>query len=154
MVPLAVKFQTIIEMFDKVTEKFEHESRPMLMHKVDGSYRGLSFHEIRSMSERFACGLASLGVKQGDMVALISENRPEWVIADIGMMSLGAVSVPLYPTMTPKQIEYIFNDATVKFAVVSNQMQLKKVLKIAGEVKTLQKIVVMNETGVAEDGRI
>src|SRR5437867_6334173 len=141
-------------MFDKVTTKFEQDSRPLLMHKAAGTYRGICFREMRSMSERFAIGLSSLGVKEGDMVALISENRPEWVVADIGMMSLGAVSVPLNPTMTPKQMEYIFNDAGVKFAVVSNQMQLNKLLKIAGEVKTLQKIVVMNERGVTEDGRV
>ena len=72
----AIEFQTIIEMFDKLTTKFEHESRPLLMHKVDGAYRGISFGNVRSTVERFASGLLSLGVKRGEMIGLISENRP------------------------------------------------------------------------------
>jgi long-chain acyl-CoA synthetase len=150
----AVEFRTIIEMFDKVTTKFEHESRPLLMHKIDGVYRGISFRNVRSTVERFALGLSSLGVKPGDMIGLISENRPEWVVADMGMMCLGAVSVPVYPTVTPKQIEFIFNDAGVKFAIVSNQTQLNKLLKIVDNVKTLQNIIVMNDRGTTEDKRV
>jgi len=150
----AVEFSTIIEMFDKVTCRFQHESRPLLMHKVEGIYKGISFRNVRSTVERFALGLSGIGVKKGDMVGLISENRPEWVVADMGMMCLGAINVPLYPTFTPKQIEYIFNDAGVKFAVVSNQMQLNKLLKIAAEVPSLQGIIVMNDKGTAEDSRV
>jgi len=141
-------------MFDKVTCRFQHESRPLLMHKVEGIYKGISFRNVRSTVERFALGLSGIGVKKGDMVGLISENRPEWVVADMGMMCLGAINVPLYPTFTPKQIEYIFNDAGVKFAVVSNQMQLNKLLKIAAEVPSLQGIIVMNDKGTAEDSRV
>ena len=150
----AVDFKTIIEMFDRVTTKFERDPRPLLMHKVDGAYRGISFRNVRETVERFALGLSQLGVRPGDMIGLISENRPEWVVADMGLMCLGAVSVPVYPTFTPKQIEFIFNDAGVKFAIVSNQTQLNKLLKIVDNVKTLQHLIVMNDKGTTEDKRV
>lgn len=113
----------------------------MLMYKSDGAYCGVSYAEFYDRAVCFANGLASLGVQRGDRLALISENRPEWVIADSGMIRLGAVNVSLYPTLTPKQIEFMLNDAGVSHVVVSNQLQLAKILKIAGDVPTLQHII-------------
>jgi long-chain acyl-CoA synthetase len=142
---VAVDFSTIPEMFDRITKKYANEQRPMLMHKVDKRYRDISFSEYRRNVELFALGLASLGVMKEDKVAIISENRPEWIIADMGIVTLGAIDVPIYPTLTPKQIEFIFKDAGVKLVIVSNSLQLSKVLKTKGKVKTLQRIILMNE---------
>ena len=141
-------------MFDKVTEKFKHDARPMVMQKRDGAYRGISFSEMRTMAESFAIGLSHRGVKRGDMIGLISENRPEWVLADIGTMLIGAVSVPLYPTMTSKQIEFVFRDAGTRFAIVSNQLQLKKVIRIFDQIPTLEALVLLNDKIAAEDSRV
>lgn len=146
--PLAVDFTTITEMFDRLTKKYANKKRPVMMHKVDGHFTGISYSELRSMVVNCSLGLASLGVKREDNIALISENRPEWVVSDLGIVSLGAVTVPLYTTLTPKQIEYIFNNAGVKIAFVSNQFQLTKVLKIYDQVKTLEKIIVLSEKGI------
>ncbi|HWP82229.1 MAG TPA: long-chain fatty acid--CoA ligase [Bacteroidota bacterium] len=143
--PVAVEFTTISEMFDRVTKKFANEQRPMLMQKVQGKYEGISFQHYRRNVELFTLGLASLGISKGDRVAIIAENRPEWVVADMAIVTLGAVNVPIYPTLTPKQIEFIFNDAGVKLAIVSNMFQLNKVQKIKGDVKTLERAVIMNE---------
>ena len=81
--------------------------------------------------EYFILGLSQIGLNKNNTVAIISENRPEWVIADIATLSLGAVDVPIYPTSTPEQIAYIFNNAEVKIAIVSNQFQLNKVLSVS-----------------------
>ncbi|HTY58767.1 MAG TPA: long-chain fatty acid--CoA ligase [Bacteroidota bacterium] len=148
----AVQFTTIPEMFDRLTSRFAAERKPALMYKADGSYKGIPYKELRRQVELFAFGLASLGVKRGDRVSIIAENRPEWVIADQAIAALGAVSVPVYPTMTAKQIEYIFNDATVSVAIVSNQFQLNKVAKISPAVPTLEKTVVMGEKPVVQAG--
>jgi long-chain acyl-CoA synthetase len=145
--PIAVDFSIIPEMFWRLTEKFAGESRPLLLHKVDDTYRGITYSEVRSRVETFAFGLASLGLKRGDRVAIIAENRPEWVISDLAIVSLGAVDVPVYPTMTAKQIEFIFNDAGVKMAIVSNQFQLNKVMRIYPEVATLEKVILIVEKG-------
>ncbi|HTR82160.1 MAG TPA: long-chain fatty acid--CoA ligase [Bacteroidota bacterium] len=146
----AVEFSTINEMFDRITKKFSAETRPVLMYKVDKQYRGISYSQLRERVEHFALGLSSLGVKKGDMVAIISENRPEWVIADLGIIALGGVDVPIYPTLTAKQIEFIFNDARISAAIVSNQSQLNKVLKIKNNVKSLRTIVIMTEKSEME----
>lgn len=143
--PVAVEFSTVTEMFDRLTMKFADEQRPVLLHRVEGRYVPISYRDLRHKVELFALGLASLGIKRGDHVALISENRPEWVTSDMGMLYLGAVNVPIYPTLTAKQIEFIFNDANIKMAIVSNQMQLNKVQKIFHDVKSLKKVVIMAE---------
>ncbi|HEY4611705.1 MAG TPA: AMP-binding protein, partial [Bacteroidota bacterium] len=140
-----VSFSTVSEMFDKITTLYADDPRPMLLYKVEKQYRGVTYKEYRRNVELFALGLASLGVAKDDKLAIISENRPEWVVTDMAMVCLGTVNVPIYPTLTPKQIEFIFNDSGVKIAVVSNAFQLNKVLKIKSEVKTLQHIIVMNE---------
>jgi long-chain acyl-CoA synthetase len=141
----AVQFSTIPEMFDRLTARFAGGVKPALMYKSDGLYKGIQYMELRRQVELFSFGLASLGLKRGDRISIISENRPEWVIADQAIAGLGAVSVPVYPTMTAKQIEYIFNDASVRFAVVSNQFQLNKVAKIAASVPSLETTIVMGE---------
>jgi long-chain acyl-CoA synthetase len=144
---VAVPFTTIPEMFQRITEKFAGQNRPVLMHKVDGKYVGITHSELHRKVEVFAFGLASLGVKKGDRVSIISENRPEWVIADQAIVALGAIDVPIYPTMTAKQNEFIFNDSGVKIAIVSNQFQLNKVIKVLNDVKTLEKVILIAEKG-------
>jgi len=143
--PVAVEFSTIPEMFQKLTAKFAGEAKPVLMHKTDGVYKGISYKELRRTVELFAFGLASLGLKRGDRVSIIAENRPEWVVVDQAVVLLGGIVVPIYPTMTAKQNEYIFNDAGVRFVVVSNQFQLNKVLKVKSGVRTLERVVIMSE---------
>lgn len=151
---LSVQFTTIKEMFDNVLEKYSSGDRPILKHKVDGKYVDIKYSELRQLSHDFAIGLMNLGVKKGERVALISENRPEWVVSDIAIHTLGGVDVPIYPTLTAKQIEYIFNDAGIRFAIVSNQFQLNKVKKIFSEVKTLEKVIVLTDKNVEFDEKI
>ena len=142
--PVAVDFSTIAEMFDGVMKRFAADQRPMLLHKVEKQYQPISFPEYRRNVERFALGLASLGITKHDNVAIIAENRPEWIIADMAIVCLGAVGVPIYPTLTPKQIEFIFNDAGIKRALVSTPCPLGKVAKIQKEIPTLRSTVMMN----------
>jgi long-chain acyl-CoA synthetase len=142
---VVVEFTTVPELFDRTTTKYAAERRPILMKKVGNEYQGISFTEYRREVERFALGLASLGVKQDDRVAIIAENRPEWVVADMGIVALGAVDVPICLALTPPQIAYILNDTGARIVVVSNSLQLGNVLKIQSDVKSLERIIPMNE---------
>ena len=144
---VAVQFSTIYELFENITKRYADAERPMLMQRVEGIYKGISYRECRRNVELFALGLVSLGVKKGDRVSIISENRPEWVVADMAMVALGAVNVPIYPTLTPKQIEFIYNDAGVKVAIVSNSFQLNKVVKITQDVPTLEHVIIISDKG-------
>ena len=148
---VVVSFSTIPEMFLRLTERYAADTRPVMMVKVGGVYKGISYAELRRRFELFACGLASLGIRKGDRVAIIAENRPEWVVSDLGIVSLGAVDVPIYPTNTAKQVEYILNDSGARVAIVSNQFQLNKILKVRGDVPSLEKTIVMLEKPTAGD---
>lgn len=151
---LAIKFTTITELFDAVIEQYGKTSRAVLRYKSAGQYNDISYQELRQRVEVFACGLASLGVQRGDNLLMISENRPEWVIADMAMVHLGAVNVPVFPTLTPKQIEYILKDSNSKYAIASNPMQLNKILKATESGHPLKAIIVMGEPSQPVSGNI
>ena len=85
------------------------------------------FYERALMAAR---GLRKLGIERGDRVAILSENRAGWVIADMGILSLGAVTVPIYATSTPEQIEYMLKHSGAKFAFLSSKYQYAKLLRI------------------------
>jgi long-chain acyl-CoA synthetase len=142
-----VQFSTIPEMFQSLTAKFSREAKPVLMYKARGEYHGISYSDLKRQVERLASGLASMGLRRGDRIAIISENRPEWVVCDMAIVSLGAIDVPIYPTMTAKQIEFILNDSRSRFVIVSNQFQLAKVQKIIHEAPSLEKIVLLRDDG-------
>lgn len=145
---LTINFETITEMFEKLFQKYSTSHKPVIMHKVDGKYTEIYYNELDQVSKEFAVGLSQLGVQKNDHIAIISENRPEWVVSDIAIHLLGAVDIPVYPTLTSKQIEFIFNDAGVKIAIVSNQFQLNKVKKTLPNVKSLKYVIVINEKNI------
>lgn len=140
----------LVTMFAETVEKVG--SKDALYQKNDGVYQGFSYNEFGKRVRGFALGLASMGITRGDRVALMSENRPEWPIADLGILSLGAINVPLYPTLTPKQIEYILNDSATKVIIVSQQELLDKVLEIFDSVPSLEKIIFV-ESNQSMDGK-
>jgi len=86
-----------------------------------------------------------MGIKPGDKVGLISNNRSEWNIADVAILQIGAVSVPIYPTITEKEYTYIFNNAEIKLCVVSDEELHQKVVSIKPEIPTLGEIFTFNK---------
>ncbi len=142
-----VKFNTINQLFDALIAKYRGDVRPIVMRKTGGRYAGISYREFGEWVGRIAAGLAALGVRSGDRVALISENRPEWAVADLAMMRLGAVNVSLYPSLTARQIEYILTDAGVNCVIVSNRLQYGKIEKIRGAIPAVTHVVSMADLG-------
>jgi long-chain acyl-CoA synthetase len=151
---LAVEFSTIAELFDNITAKFSSEPRPALMYKADDVYKGISYSNLKEEVLNLARGLSSIEIQRGDRVAILSENRPEWVFADMALVQIGAVSVPIYPTLTPKQISYILSNAEVKLLIVSNRFQLAKVMKIVSDIVTLERIIIMNEHDTGDSEKV
>ncbi|MBI9070567.1 MAG: long-chain fatty acid--CoA ligase [Melioribacteraceae bacterium] len=138
-------FKTIPELFTNIVDSFNGQSRTCIAHKVNGKYVGISYEEVWDNTESFALGLVSLGIKKEDKVAIISENRPEWLYTDMGVIGLGAIDVPLYPILTADSIQFILNNSEAKSIVVSNKFHLNKVLKVRKNLKYLKSIIVMNE---------
>lgn len=133
---------TLPALFLQTVER--HGAKDALLSKIEGRYRSISYREYKSRVESASAGLLSLNVGVGDRVAILSENRPEWVIADQAVLALGAVTVPIYPTLTPDQIAYLLNDAGVRVMVVSGAEQLQRVMSIRAEVPSLEHVIVLD----------
>ena len=139
-------FYTIPELYKFLTEDFgPKKGGYIIQRKVDNVYKGITYPELKVETDAFGFGLAALGLKKGDSVALISENRPEWVYADFAMQLLGIVNVPLYPSLTSDSIEYILNDSESKAIIVSTGFQLNKVQKVLKNCKHLKYIIILND---------
>ncbi|MEO8379798.1 MAG: long-chain fatty acid--CoA ligase [Acidobacteriota bacterium] len=124
----------------KVTAAIE---RPAIMKfKRGDQWIDVTLPEFRQTVRAFACALHEIGIKAGDRVAILAENRPEWAMADFAILAASAVTVPVYPTLLGWQIEYILNDAGTVVVLCSNQEQLDKLLNIRAHVPTLRAIVV------------
>lgn len=104
----------------------ENGDKPALLVKREKQFRPITYHELGRRVYQFARGLHALGVAPGDRVAILSENCPEWAITDWANLCLGAITVPIYPTLTPAQVREILVDSEPKVLVVSDKRQLKK----------------------------
>src|SRR6185436_10218218 len=117
--------------------------RPAIMkYKSGGQWKSVTVPEFRDKVRWLATGLHELGVKPGDRVGILSENRPEWTIADFAILAASAVTVLIYPTLLGWQIEYILNDAGTVTVICSTKEQLDKVLEIHSHVPALHNIIV------------
>src|SRR6186713_2376021 len=104
--------------------------RVALRHKQAGEWVSTTWGEWARISREIAGGLIQLGVVPGDRVAMLSATRREWVLCDVGIMSAGAVVVPIYASNLPDQCEYILRDAGAVVAIVEDQQQLDKLLAV------------------------
>lgn len=144
--------KTIPDLFLWLVERRNKITNSSLMkRKVDGKFEGISTDEFKHQTELFALGLSALGITRGDKVAIISENRPEWVYSDMGILGIGAVDVPLYPSLTASSVEFILNNSESKVVIVSNKFQLNKILKIRESLRTTKIIIVLNEKDMIID---
>ncbi|MDO8730123.1 MAG: long-chain fatty acid--CoA ligase [Candidatus Omnitrophota bacterium] len=101
--------------------------------KKEGEYQPVSWKQARVEIEETALGLLDLGIQPGDRVAIFSENRPEWAIADLGILSAGGVTVPIYATLTGKETEYILRNSGARVLFTSNTEMMGKVVHLQKE---------------------
>ncbi|HTH31838.1 MAG TPA: AMP-binding protein, partial [Lacibacter sp.] len=112
-----------------------------------GIWRKYSTAEIKDMVDRLAAGLLHLGVSGNDMsvekrdkIAIISNNRPEWMMLDLAVQKTGAVLVPIYPTLAANELEFVLNDAEVKLVFVSDKEHFEKVQSIRNKVSSIKAV--------------
>jgi long-chain acyl-CoA synthetase len=115
--------------------------RPFLWAKRDGGYRAKSWEAAARDARHLAQGLRGLGVGRGDRVALVAENRPEWVVADLAIMSAGAVTVPAYVTNRVEDDRHVFADSGARGVIVSTSALSVRVLAAANQVETVQTVI-------------
>jgi len=137
--------------FDQVEQSGDS---PFLWSKQDGTYVAQSWCEAAKQVSELARGLKSLGVKKGARVLLVSENRPEWLIADIAIMAIGAITVPAYITNTETDHLHIIENSGAKLAIVSNTRLTERVLPAALKSDFLKDIVTMEMSEILQIEKI
>ena len=115
--------------------------KPFLWAKRGGHYQSLSWAEAAREVRRLARGLAALGIGRGERVALVAENRPEWVIADFAIMSAGAITVPAYVTNTVEDHRHVFATSGASAVIVSKPPLSARVLAAANQVATMHTVI-------------
>ena len=108
-------------------------------------FRSLSYKDCYEMVERVGTGLHSLGIKRGDHVGIMSDNRYEWILSDLGILGLGAIDVPRGSDSTDEEMAYILNHADCKATFAENETQVKKILKHKDKLPLLSIIIVYDE---------
>ena len=141
--------RTIVDVFRERVRSLD--SRTALRHVVDGQWSALSWADYGTAVEEIAAGLARGGLQPGDRVGLLSFNRLEWHLADVGTLSAGAVTVPVYQTSSAEQVEYILGHAGARVCFVENRDELAKVLERRDALPHLARVVVFDDSGVAHD---
>jgi long-chain acyl-CoA synthetase len=122
-----------------------------LRHKHWGRWQETTWAGYAERVAQVAAGLRELGVETGSRVAIHAENRPEWIIADLAVQGLGAVSVGIYPTSPSAEVEYLLAHAQVEVLITEDEEQLDKVLAVRERLPALKHIVVIDPRGVRSD---
>jgi long-chain acyl-CoA synthetase len=149
---MTVPGKTLVEIF--LNRVAKTPDLVAMKYKANGRWNPITFREYGQQAREVANGLISLGVEKGDCVALLSTNRPEWHISDVGIMLTGAFTVPVYPTNSPPQVAYVVGHSESKVAFVENRDQLEKVLKTKDELPKLATIVVFTGEGAGESAGV
>ena len=116
--------------------------------KQFGIWNEITYGEFWTQVQYVGSALNYFGIERTDKVAIHSENRPEWLIADIGIQSLGAISVGLYPTNPPAEVQYLLSHSETKILFAEDQEQVDKALEVSKDVPNLSKIIYFEEKGL------
>src|SRR6266436_3930244 len=132
---------TLNDIFFAVVER---DDPRVMFYREFGGWIPISSRDVQRKVIGVSRALAGWGISKGDRVAILSENRPEWTIADFASLLLGAVVVPIYTTLTAEQTAYILRDSGARAIFVSSQKHLEKVLGIL-EATAIERMIVMDE---------
>jgi long-chain acyl-CoA synthetase len=135
---------TLNQLFFSAVQKYDKPDA--LLVKVSGAFQPISHRTLAERVRRTALGLQALGMKAGDRVAILSENRPEWAIADYGCLTSALTDVAIYPNLPPDQIAYILRDSGATAIFLSTAQQAEKVRAIRRQCPTLRVVIGFSAT--------
>jgi len=135
-------------LFDCLAYNLEKNPIPdMLNEKESGRWKNYSTAEVAEMVDKISAGLLALNISKGDMtpekrdkVAILSKNRPEWVMVDLAVQQIGAILTPIYPTINVNELEFVLNDAEVKLVFVNDEETFHKVTTVKSKVPSLREV--------------
>ena len=144
--------QTLPKMFKKVAEQYP-DIAAQYYHGSDGNFVGVTYKEAFQNSLDFGAGLLSMGIKRGDRIGLISDNRREWLQADMGLLSIGAIDVPRGSDAMPTDLSYILSFSECETVIVENPAQMRKIIALKNDlplVKCLISFDPINSTDIKQ----
>jgi len=134
--------QTLAELPFLSAERFGE--RPAQRFKHDGAWQDLTHAGLRDVTREIALGLVALGVRPGDRVCVLADTRPEWVQAEFGIVAAGAIVVPIYPSSSPEECEWVIGDSGAVAVICENAAQLAKVEQIRQRLPQLRHLIVID----------
>jgi len=148
--PVKEPIDSDVNLFDLLDNRAKRDPEgAMIEYKgYDGTWHPYSAQVFRDMVIDLAKGLIGLGVNKGDSVAIVSRTRWEWTALDVAIMSIGAVTVPVYETNSASQVSWIFNDSKVTLAIAEDDGQRDKIESVRSEVPTLRNVFVIEAGGL------
>jgi long-chain acyl-CoA synthetase len=135
----------IFDLLNRFTTNPETIGKFKLGCKESGKWKEYTAQEFIQIVNKVSCGLLALGIKKGDKIATITNNRPEWNFMDQGMAQIGAVHVPIHPTLTTEELVYILNHSEAKIVLVSDKSLFKKLSDVQTELPLVEKIYTFNQ---------
>lgn len=139
--------KTLIDVFAGVAR--DHKRPDTLNYKSEGRWIPISSDELMTRAKNIAAGLHAIGLRRGDRIALLSESRVEWTLADAGCIFGGVIDVPIYPTLAPPQVRYILNDSGASALIVEGREKLDELKNILGECPDLKHIIYFDQDGIS-----
>jgi len=140
-----MEFETLNELFFVAMETYRRPD--VLRYKSGGTWQSVSWKQMLERTRDLALGLHELGVRRGDRVVLLSENRPEWFIIDKGLHIIGAANVPIYSTLTAPQVSYVIRNSESKVVIASSALQQAKVAEVRSELRAVEQVIRIDAPG-------
>lgn len=144
-----MKIERIFDLLPYILEK--HNNNISLAGKKKGKWLTYSAGQYSEISNKVSFGLLALGITKGDKIATITNNRPEWNFVDMGMLQIGAVHVPIYPTINEEELTFILNETRAKIIFVSNKFLYSKVTNLLSSVSGLERIFTFDNIAGAKN---
>ncbi len=146
---------TLIDGADTTTKLFwkrvkDFDSKVAMREKDLGIWRSISWADYGRRARSVGLGLVSLGLQRGETVSILSDNNPEWLYTDMGILGVGGVSNGVYTTDSAKQVEYLCKDSGTRYFFAENEEQLDKILEVRSNLPDLRKIVVYDMDGLRD----
>src|SRR4051794_5198365 len=141
--------RTIADLLPRAASTFAN--RTAVKHKVDGEWRDVTFAEVGNIVTEIGLGLIDLGIEPGERVSLLANTRPEWTYADFAISAIGAVVVPIYPTNSPEECEWVAADSDSVVVVCENASQVAKITAARERLPALRHVIVVQPGGDTGD---
>src|SRR4051812_36710512 len=140
---------TIADMLALAAERYG--DRVAIKHKVSGEWHDVSFAEVGEIVQEIGLGLLALGLQPGERVSILCNTRPEWTYADFAISAAGGVVVPIYPTNSPEECEWVAGNSESVFVVCEDAEQVAKITAVRERLPNLRKLIVVAPSGDVAD---